>query len=315
MNEALAYVFAVVVLPALIASAGALPFVFKPLRRRAAMLEAGAGAAVCAAFLLSFARELDWTAVLRQVATIEGDSAPFERWHRIGLAAAVLAVASFVMAYLRARLGLGRAVTLLASLAAAVAAGVFVEFPQSSVRVQVAQAVLVLGSILAYGFTGGAVLWTAWASFGALAVLAGLGGFASLAVMCGAASMCAFLVAGASALGGRLDRSAAPLVPAGAVVVCLGALTALVARCGMAYATTGLPAWAWVCAALVPAGGVLLSNRAAKAVRPGAKTFWHFLGVVIAAVVLLGAATIAGSMRESSDSDPAGSDELEMYGG
>ena len=315
MNEVLEYVIAVVVLPALIASAVAVPFVLKPLRRRAAMLEAGAGAAVCVAFLLSFVRELDWNAVLRQVVTIEGDSAPFERWHRVGLAAAVLAVAAFVVAALRAKLGLGRAITLLGALAAAVAAGMFVEFPQSSVRVQVAQAVLVLASILAYGFTGGAVLWTAWAVFGTLAVLSGLGGFASLAVMCGAGSMCAFVVATLSALGGRLDRSAAPLLPAGAIIVCLGTLTALVARCGMAYATTGMPAWAWVCAALVPAGGVLLSNRAAKAVRPGAKTFWHFLGVGIAALVVLGSAALAGSMLKPSDGGDGGNDELEMYGG
>ena len=39
MNEVLEYVIAVVVLPALIASAVAVPFVLKPLRRRAAMLD------------------------------------------------------------------------------------------------------------------------------------------------------------------------------------------------------------------------------------------------------------------------------------
>lgn len=314
MNEALEYVIAVVVLPALIGAAVSVPFVLKPFRRRAAMLEAGAAAAVCLAFLLSFARELDWNAVLRQVVAIEGDSAPFERWHRVGLAAAVLVVAAGVIAVLRARLGLGRVVTIACALGAAVAAAVFVEFPQGSTRVQVAQGVLVLATILGYGFAGGAVLWSAWVVFGALAVLSGLGGFASLAVMCGAASMCAFIVATLSALGGRLDRSAAPLVPGGAVVVCLGALTALVARCGMAYATTGVPAWTWILVALVPAGGALFASRSSKAIRPGAKTFWHFAGIALAAVAVLGAALLVDSLLKPKKDDGGAGDELDMYG-
>ena len=313
MNEILEYVLRVVVVPALIGAGVAMPFVLKPFRRRAMLLEAAAACAVCVAFLASFVSELDRNAVLRQVMAIEGDSAPFERWHRVGLAALVLAVAAWVVAFARARLGLGRAVTIVAAVAATALAGTLVEFPAATARVQIAQAALVLGSIVAFGVAGSAALWAAWSVFGAMAVLAALGGFASLAVMCGAASLGAFLTACCAALGGRLDRSAAPFHAVGAVVIAFGALAGLVARCGIAYDTNGIPAWAWVLAALSPAGGAIFSRRATAALRPGAKTFWRFLGIALVAIAVLAAAALVQSRGRAADAGD-GSDDMDMYG-
>ena len=96
MSEIAQYILGVILIPAIVAAVIALPFVVRPLRDRRALAEAAVACAPMAAFVASFTAELGWTPILRQFITIEGDDAPFERWHRLatialGLGAAVSA--------------------------------------------------------------------------------------------------------------------------------------------------------------------------------------------------------------------------------
>lgn len=333
MNEALEYVLGVVVIPAAVSAAIALPFLFRPLRRHATLVEAGLGAAMALAFLLSFVSELDWRAVARQVATIEGDDAPFERWHRLGLVAAALVPAAILVGLRRWRrpVPLGMMLTIEAAIVAAVATAVFVQFPGSTTLVQIGQGALVFASILAWTLAGPAVLWSAWTVFGTLAALAGLGGFASLAVMCGAMSVCAFAIACVAAVapGAARASSDAASTPAstgavptpapdaigarGALIVVLGTMAALIARCGMAYDTLGVSPAVWTAAVLLPLAGIAFSRRVRATPRPAMRTFWCWIGTALLALALLG--TVALSQGGSKSDDTGGDDMMDMYGG
>lgn len=308
MNEVIEYVLAVVVIPAAIAAVIAFPFTVKPFRRSARALEAGIGAAICAAFLLSFARELGWIAVARKFVAIEGDSAPFERWHWLGIAAAVLAAASLLVGALRA-IG-GCLITGIALAAVSVAAGAFVQFPRATVATQFAQAGLVIVAASVFTLPRSSVIWTAWIVFGVYAVFAALGGFASLAVMCGATSLGAFIVAILAAFGGRIDREAAPVAASGAVVIVLGTMSALVACCGAVYDTNGVPGWAWFSVPFIPLASLLFGKRIARNPRPSGKTFWRVLGCAIAAVALLATVAIATPVLKQRADDA----QVDMYG-
>lgn len=351
MNEALEYVLGVVVIPAAVSAAIALPFLFRPLRRHATLVEAGLGAAMALAFLLSFVSELDWRAVARQVATIEGDDAPFERWHRLGLVAAALVPAAILVGLRRWRrpVPLGMMLTIEAAIVAAVATAVFVQFPGSTTLVQIGQGALVFASILAWTLAGPAVLWSAWTVFGTLAALAGLGGFASLAVMCGAMSVCAFAIACVAAVAPGAARASSDAVsspassdavptpassdavstpastgavptPApdaigarGALIVVLGTMSALIARCGMAYDTLGVSPAVWTAAVLLPLAGIAFSRRVRATPRPAMRTFWCWIGTALLALALLG--TVALSQGGSKSDDTGGDDMMDMYGG
>ena len=182
---------------------------------------------------------------------------------------------------------------------------------------QVAQGALVAASALGYAVCArGAALWVAWGVFGVLAMLAGLGGFASLSVMCGAISLGAFLIAALVAVVGRRTRGDArtPLLSAGgAVALALGALTALVATCGFAYAQDEFPKWAWLVAALLPFGGYAFAPKADRAPSAGASTFWRFLGAAILALGLL--ASVGLALRaDAGEAADDGADLMEMYG-
>lgn len=318
MNEAIEYVLGVVVIPAVVAAVVALPCLFNPLRRREALVDAGLAAALALAFLLSFVSELDWRAVARQVATIEGDDAPFERWHRLGLVAAALVPGAVLVSVRRWRrpAPLAGLFTVSAAIAAAVATAVFVQFPGSSPSIQVAQGVLVLASVLAWTVAGQAVLWSAWSVFGALAALAGLGGFASLAVMCGAMSVCAFLLASLEAVAGRraTDATREPIHARGALSLVLGVMGALIARCGMAYDTLGVSPALWTAAALLPLGGMLFAKQFRATERRALRTFWRWIGTALLALALLGSAAALQGGGGSSD-DGGGDDLSDMYGG
>ena len=316
MNPIVWYVFEVVVLPAVIAVAACSPFLFAPLRRRAWRVEAALGTVFALAFLLSFVIELDRRAVLRQIITIEGDDAPFERWHRLGLAALILVPASWMLGLLRRKgsRARGATVTIVAALVAAVLSGKFVNFPGSSPMIQFGQGALVLASIFAWLLTNQAVLWNAWVVFGVLAALAGLGGFASLAVMCGAVSVAGSGMAVLAGTGGRSALQIDPVRPAGATAIVLGTLSALIARCGMAYDTTGVWPSAWVAAALLPVASVALAWRGRRAERPWQRILWAWLGVALAAVALLGLVGWQQSAKGGA-SDSGGDDYSDMYGG
>ncbi len=316
MNPIVQYVLEVVVLPALIAVAAFSPFLFPPLRRRAWRVEAAVGTVFALTFLLSFITELDHRAVLRQVVAIEGDDAPFERWHRLGLVALLLIPAAWMLSFVRRKSSTSRGMmsTLGYALLAAILCGAFVTFPGSSPLVQVAQGVLILASIFGWLLTNQAVLWNAWVVFGVLAALAGLGGFASLAVMCGALSVAGFGTAFLAGIGARSALQIDPVRPAGAMAIVLGTLTALIARCGMAYDTTGVSPAAWIAAALLPLASVAFSGRFRRAERNRGKTFWAWLGVAILAIVLLGLVGWQQSAKEGAG-DAGGDDYSDMYGG
>lgn len=316
MNPIVQYVLEVVVLPALIAVAAFSPFLFPPLRRRAWRVEAAVGTVFALTFFLSFITELDHRAVLRQVVAIEGDDAPFERWHRLGLVALLLIPAAWMLSFVRRKSSTSRGMmsTLGYALLAAILCGAFVTFPGSSPLVQVAQGVLILASIFGWLLTNQAVLWNAWVVFGVLAALAGLGGFASLAVMCGALSVAGFGTAFLAGIGARSALQIDPVRPAGAMAIVLGTLTALIARCGMAYDTTGVSPAAWIAAALLPLASVAFSGRFRRAERNWGKTFWAWLGVAILAIVLLGLVGWQQSAKEGAG-DAGGDDYSDMYGG
>ena len=316
MNPIVQYVLEVVVLPALIAVSAFSPFLFAPLRRRAWRVEAALGTIFALAFHLSFVTELDHRAVLRQIIAIDGDDAPFERWHRLGLVALLLIPASWMLGFTRRKSSAARGMmgTLGYALVAAVLCGAFVSFPGSSPLIQLGQGALVLASIFAWLLTNQAVLWNAWVVFGVLAALAGLGGFASLAVMCGAVSVAGFGAAVLAGIGGRSALQIDPVRPAGATAIVLGTLTALIARCGMAYDTTGVSPAAWTAAALLPLASVAFSGRFRRAERSSGKTFWAWLGVAIVAIALLGLVGWQQSSKEGA-ADSGGDDSSDMYGG
>ncbi|MEY5060616.1 MAG: hypothetical protein RIS45_537 [Planctomycetota bacterium] len=316
MNPIVQYVLEVVVLPAVIATVAFSPFFFPPLRRRAWRVEAAVGTVFALTFLLSFITELDHRAVLRQVIAIEGDDAPFERWHRLGLVALLLIPAAWTLGFARRRSSTSRGMmsTLGYALVVSILCAMFVTFPGSSPLVQIGQGVLIMASIFAWLLTNQAVLWNAWVVFGVLAGLAGLGGFASLAVMCGALSVAGFGSAFLAGVGARSALQIDPVRSAGALAIVLGTLTALIARCGMAYDTTGVSPAAWLAAALLPLASVAFSGRFRRAERNSGRTFWAWLGVAIVAIVLLGLVGWQQSTKEGA-SDGGGDDYSDMYGG
>ena len=316
MNPIVQYVLEVVVLPAVIATVAFSPFFFPPLRRRAWRVEAAVGTVFALTFLLSFITELDHRAVLRQVIAIEGDDAPFERWHRLGLVALLLIPAAWTLGFARRRSSTSRGMmsTLGYALVIAILCAMFVIFPGSSPLVQIGQGVLIMASIFAWLLTNQAVLWSAWVVFGVLAGLAGLGGFASLAVMCGALSVAGFGSAFLAGVGARSALQIDPVRSAGALAIVLGTLTALIARCGMAYDTTGVSPAAWLAAALLPLASVAFSGRFRRAERNSGRTFWAWLGVAIVAIALLGLVGWQQSTKEAA-SDGGGDDYSDMYGG
>jgi len=318
------YVLMVVVIPAAIAvllASTLLVFAsFSDARPQRKWCIEAIGFAVCVAFLLSFVRELEWSAIVRQVRVIEGDDAPFERWHRVGLLALVLAIAAFPMAWLHAsaarlRPGLERIWFGAFALTASMLVMLFVAFPGANPWTQCGQGLLVLASIAAFARCAhGAVLWMAWIVFAALALLAGLGGFASLAVMCGAASAAAFGIAILAAIVGLRVHSAFNFISGGAMAVVLGTLVATVARCGMAYDQAGVPWWAWTAIPILPVGGSLFVRQARRAPFRAADTLWRCAGMLVLAAALAGAVAVSQASA-SEQSDESDQDLSDMYGG
>jgi len=316
MDGVVGYLVSVVVIPALVAAVVASIALVTPLRRRAWAVECFPAMAVALAFLVSFTNELGWTAVARQVVTIEGDDAPFERWHRLGLAALVLVVLSMVVAAARSAAPKGDArIVSIASLAVASGlAGVFVPFPQPTLLKQLGLAALVLAAGVALPLAGGAIYWIAWGAFGIVAALAGLGGFASLAVMCGAVSVASLLVAILAALGGKFAKDAKPIEATGAPLVVCAVMIALAARCGDAYDQSQTPDWLWWLVPLVPGFALIFTKQALRAPSIAAATFWRTLGAALAGVAILGAALTIDASRGTGKSD-ADDPYADMYGG
>lgn len=313
MNELVQYALEVVAIPAAIGAVCASIALVRPLRMRQPAVEAFVAMGIALAFLASFLADPGWLAVARQVTAVEGDDGVFERWHRLGLVAAILVVFAAVLSALRARRGTARGMILVFESAAlaAVLAALFVEFPQAGGWVRVGQGVLVFVAIMFWSCTTLATLWIAWVVFGTLAVLCQLSGFAYLAAMCGATSLASFAMAAVAAVGGRRPDTP-PIFAGGALLVVPGALGALIARAGMAYDQAGIPAWTWVAAALLPLASVLFNGRVLRSERRAAKTFWAWLGVALVAAALLAWTLYAQGAKQE---DGGGDDDLsDMYG-
>lgn len=316
MDGVVGYIMSVVVIPALVAAAVASIALVTPLRRRAWAVECFPAMAVALAFLVSFTNELGWTAVARQVITIEGDDAPFERWHRLGLAALMLMVGAVCVVAARMRMPRGGApiVTMVALGIAGALAAQFVQFPQPTLLKQLGLAALVLAAGVALPLAGGAIYWIAWGAFGIVAALAGLGGFASLAVMCGAVSVASLLIAILAAIGGKFAKDAKPMEAAGAPLVVCAVMLALAARCGDAYDQSQTPDWLWWLVPLVPGFALIFTKQALRAPSIAAATFWRTLGAALVGVAILGAA-LAIDVSKASGSDDADDPYADMYGG
>jgi len=316
MDGVVGYIVSVVVIPALVAAAVASIALVTPLRRRAWAVECFPAMAVALAFLVSFTNELGWTAVARQVITIEGDDAPFERWHRLGLAALMLMVGAVCIVAARMRMPCGGApiVTMVALGIAGALAAQFVQFPQPTLLKQLGLAALVLAAGVALPLAGGAIYWIAWGAFGIVAALAGLGGFASLAVMCGAVSVASLLIAILAAIGGKFAKDAKPMEAAGAPLVVCAVMLALAARCGDAYDQSQTPDWLWWLVPLVPGFALIFTKQALRAPSIAAATFWRTLGAALVGVAILGAA-LAIDASKASGSDDADDPYADMYGG
>lgn len=316
MDGVVGYIVSVVVIPALVAAAVASIALVTPLRRRAWAVECFPAMAVALAFLVSFTNELGWTAVARQVVTIEGDDAPFERWHRLGLAALMLMVGAVCIVAARMRMPRGGAsiVTMVALGIAGALAAQFVQFPQPTLLKQLGLAALVLAAGVALPLAGGAIYWIAWGAFGIVAALAGLGGFASLAVMCGAVSVASLLIAILAAIGGKFAKDAEPIEAAGAPLVVCSVMIALAARCGDAYDQSQTPDWLWWLVPLVPGFALIFTKQALRAPSIAAATFWRTLGAALVGVAILGAA-LAIDASKASGSDDADDPYADMYGG
>jgi hypothetical protein len=324
-NEIARYILGVVVIPAVAAAVIALPFALRPLRERRVPAEAGIASALMAAFVLSFVNDLGWTAILRQVATVEGDDMPFERWHRVGMVALVLGLAAWGVALARSGEARTRmAVGLGAALVAAVAAALFVEFPGASARSQVELAILVVLAFVGFAaFARRTMLWSSWIVFALLAFLMGESGFAYLATMCGAMSAGSFLVAIVMHFGARRRAGEGEGEPRGqvpdasprgvAVPIALGTLAAVVAACGRAYDGTAMPSGFWSLAVLVPYMALL----GEIVVRPSVMKRRRLLAVI---ATFVGAALVVGGVvwQRASDAavEPSTDQELlDMYGG
>jgi hypothetical protein len=331
MSEIAQYILSVVVIPAAIAAAIALPFALRPLRDVRVAAEAGVACALMAAFVASFTNELGWNAILRQFVEIPNDDAPFERWHRVGATALLLGLAAWGVAFLRGGAERSRAaIGVAAALLAAITAAVLVRFPGASLPSQLTLAALAIASMLGFASVARRVmLWAGWLVFGLLAFLAGEGGFASLAVMCGATSAACFLVGAVrSIVALRAEKSAAAkhdaadgerppafdAAPRGvAAPIALGTLAAVVAVCGHSYNATEIPAGFWHAAVLLP----FLVLVADIAVRPSVVRHRRILGF---SALLFGAAVVVAgyALWRAQGADPAPSTDqelLDMYGG
>ena len=254
----MSYLLSVVLLPILVGSGVASAALLGPLRQRAAIIECCVAYGLAIAFLISFVREVDLPALLRQLPVeLKDDDAPFERWHQLGLVALLLAIVSPTLALLTAALPAQRkAIVMTATLLAACGVAALVTFPGASNGSRTLFAVVCALSSGAIAMCGlrTALGALAVSCFG-MAVCAVMTGFPSLAIMCVAVAG----TAGSIALVACWRRSPRMHSVAGAISVVSGTLVGTVAACGEAYASGNLPNWTWNALAVgVPVAGALL---------------------------------------------------------
>ena len=316
MDGVIGYIVSVVVIPAAVAALVGGLALATPLRRRAWAVGAGIAIALPIAFVASFVSELGTVALARKFVVVEGDDAPFERWHWLGISCVALIALGLSATVVRTLVTRGgeRIVDLAFLVLAAIAAGVFVQFPQPSIASQIGIAGLVLAAGSAVALAGGALLWISWGAFGILAALAGIGGFASLAVMAGAVSVASILLAILAAIGGKSIKDAKPVESAGAPLVVAAPMLALVARGGDAYDQSKTPDWIWWLVPLVPGFALLFMRQSLRAPSIAAATFWRTFGAALVGIAILGAAVAMDASRGTGDEDEE-DPYADMYGG
>ncbi len=316
MDGVIGYIVSVVVIPAAVAALVGGLALATPLRRRAWAVGAGIAIALPIAFVASFVSELGTVALARKFVVVEGDDAPFERWHWLGISCVALIALGLSATVVRTLVTRGgeRIVDLAFLVLAAIAAGVFVQFPQPSIASQIGIAGLVLAAGSAVALAGGALLWISWGAFGILAALAGIGGFASLAVMAGAVSVASILLAILAAIGGKSIKDAKPVESAGAPLVVAATMLALVARGGDAYDQSKTPDWIWWLVPLVPGFALLFMRQSLRAPSIAAATFWRTFGAALVGIAILGAAVAMDASRGTGDEDEE-DPYADMYGG
>lgn len=335
MSALAQYVFGVIVIPALIAAVIALPFVLRPLRDRRVLAEAGVACALMAAFVASFMAENGWIPIARQFVTIEGDDAPFERWHRLATIALGLGAAAWLIALARgggerSRAAVGIAAVLLVAGGVAAAARIPGDALESlSSRFMLA--VFAVAAIFGFaGFARGVMMWAAWIVFGTLALLMQESGNARLTVLCGAMSAASFAVGTLLWLGARLRAKAAPAAGAAndaqprtfdsaprgiAVPIVLGAMAAVVAASGRAYDHMDIPVGYWYVAVLLPYM-VLLGEVFIRPTVMRRRGLLAFLAILLGAGVLGGTYALWRTSENSTEAAPATEgDSLDSYGG
>ncbi|MCX5640740.1 MAG: hypothetical protein NT059_08025 [Planctomycetota bacterium] len=217
------YLLSVVLLPMLVGSAIACAALLGPLRHRAAIIECCVAYALAIAFLITFVREVDLAALLRQLPVeLKDDDAPFERWHQLGLVALLLAVVSPTLALLTAAVPAQRkAIVMTATLLAACGVAALVAFPGASNSSRALFAVVCALSSGAIAMCGLRTAMCALAvSCVGMAVCAVMTGFPSLAIMCVAVAG----TAGSIALVACWRRSPRMHSVAGAISVVSGIL-------------------------------------------------------------------------------------------
>lgn len=261
MGPVISYLLTVIALPALGAAAIAGALLRTPWGRSERFASSTAGAAVAVAVLWAFLAELDPYALLRQFPiALPDDEAPFERWHRVGLAALALVALAPAFAWATASQGKGtqgpaRArEAAVAALAAAVVAGFSMSFPGAGWRDALIAALpsAALGWLLSRrGAAMGLGTTAAWAA--SIAALAGATGFPSLAAISAAMSLACAVLAWVL----RPARTTAR-TPGFTVAAMAGVLLA----CGRAYADESVPAWAWWATLALPAGACLAAVAA-----------------------------------------------------
>lgn len=261
MGPVIAYLLTVIALPALGAAAIAAALLRTPWGRSQRFASSAAGAAVAVAVLWAFLAELDPYALLRQFPiALPDDEAPFERWHRVGLAALALVALAPAFAWATAsdvartpRLAWAREAAV-ALLAVAVIAGFSRGFPGAGWMDTLIGALpsAGLGWLLSRrSATMGLGTTAAWAA--SIAALAGATGFPSLAAISAAMSLACALLAWVL----RPARTKAR-TPGFAVAAMAGVLLA----CGRAYADESVPAWTWWATLALPAGACLAAVAA-----------------------------------------------------
>lgn len=258
------YLWTVIALPALGAAAVAAILVRTPWGRRPTFASSAVAAAAAVAVLWSFLAEVDPRALLRQFpVTLPDDDAPFERWHRVALAALVLVALCPGLSWATAmnggaRRGLERrrAYAALACLAVgAFVAGFAREFTGTSWAVAISTGVACAGIGALLQRPSAPVTLGALASWAlTLAALSGASGFPSLAAVSASMALACAALAWVS-----MGTAAAP--PGFALAAMAGVLLA----CGRAYSDDAVPAWAWWATFAVPTvAGLIAVTRAGR---------------------------------------------------